>query len=170
MLVLSIIIAMNKNTLGRLEKYIEATSLEKMDRVSEVGQKYVFHKVSENALEACLLQVPIVEIWLSLILEHKLLLFQYENEEKGQYFNFDYKTKGVTTLSHLIKAYKTFFDSNHQELDLFKKKRNDLSHFVYDKELPTMDNVEQGDKLIDLLKKLNRELYDEVTKTFNLPK
>lgn len=139
-----------------------------MDRVSEVGKKYAFHKVSRNALEACLLQVPIIEIWLSLILEHKLILFQYENEEKGQYFNFDYKTKGVTTLTHLIKAYKMFFDSNHQELDLFKKRRNNLSHFVYDKELPTMDDVEFGDKLIDSLKKLNQELYDEVVVTFKL--
>ncbi len=77
------------------------------------------------------------------------------------------KKNGSTTLGDLINIYKMFFPELHKELDLFKKRRNNLSHFIFDKELPKMRDIELGDKLIDSLRSLNQELYDKTKMIFN---
>ncbi|MFT5036603.1 MAG: hypothetical protein ACI9VM_000165 [Candidatus Azotimanducaceae bacterium] len=48
---------MSEKLLRRLEKYLETASEEKMNRVNEVAERYAVHKLNNNALEACLLQV-----------------------------------------------------------------------------------------------------------------
>ncbi len=84
---------MTEKILTRLEKYLDTVSEEKMKRVDEICIRYSAYKATNNALEACLLQVPIVEIWLSLILEHKLLLIQYQSLNNNEYFDLEYKKK-----------------------------------------------------------------------------
>lgn len=159
---------MSEKLLERLEKYREAISEEKINRVNEIGKKYEVHKLSNSALEACLLQVPLIEIWLSLILEHKLFLVQYENLERGQYFDLQYKNKSYTTLNDLIKVYKMFFPDFNTELDLFNKRRNNLSHFLYENKLPEMSDVAPGDELISSLREINQGLYKEIKLRFKL--
>ena len=155
---------MKTQVIKSLRRYRAIVSNKNMDRLEEVSRRYVVHVMKKAPLEACLLQTPIVETWLTLILEHKLLLVSLENLKNGTYFDFEYKNDH-THLSDLIRAYKIFFPELHEELKIFKDNRNKISHFMHEKTLPTMNDVLQGDELIKKLKQINKALFDRLKST-----
>ncbi len=146
----------------RLERYRKRTSSDVMKYVSEIEKKYRFQLNANNYLEAFLLQIPIVEIWLILILEHKYILIHFSLVVKfKEYYNYDYRNN-KTTLSGLINEYKKFFPDLIGELIWFRNKRNSISHFVFEEEKITKEDVERASKLIDTLKEKNQEVFNEV--------